>query len=193
MFSAVEMTVAVLRVCGHSENQEIRYKGTNDKQQIMHFERQRLCKACKQKITDWFSNSVAPHYPLGLPNLVGSDKQVSWATRLRDGKAFQLTKVMSQGADEGDKTGIALWQAIYAYLNQHQAKYWIDTREEVFGPDYFALEASYFLMVSAIGVHFSPRSVYGRLREKAPYRIQEIKRLTPERRQADESQSQSAG
>jgi len=193
MFSAVEMTVGVLRVCGHSENQDIRYKGTNDKQQIMHFERQHLCKACKQKITDWFSNSSAPHYPLTLPGLVGSDKQVSWATRLRDGKAFQLTKVMAQCVNDEGKTGIALWQAIYAYLNQRQAKYWIDTREEVFGPDYFALEASYFLMVSAIGVHFSPRSVYGRLREKAPYRIQEIKRLAPERRQADESQAQSAG
>ena len=179
MFSAVEMTITVSRVCGHSETQDIRYKGTREKQQIQHYERLRFCKACQQQIRDWFSDSSAAPYPLSLRPLSGSEKQVAWADRLRAGRAFQLLKVMALAASDGSKTGIALWQAIHTFIQQCQARFWIDNKDEVYGPDYFALEASYYLMPSTIGVQFSPRSIFGMLKEKAPYRIQEAKAILP--------------
>ncbi len=193
MFSAIEMTIKAYRLCGHSEMQDIRYKGTRQRQEIERYERMRWCKGCEQAIRDWFSDSSIEGYPLALPSLIGSDKQVPWAKKIRDGRAFQLLKVMSHAAESDSKMGIALWHAIYAYLGQTHAKTWIDSRDEIYGPDFFALEASYYLMPSTLGLQFSPRSIYGRLKEKAPYRLQEIKALVPQKRSLVPSELQTTG
>lgn len=180
MLSPVEMPISLLRVCGHREVENVRYRGTREKDQHLHYARGVHCKACKQAVTSWFQNPDASPYPLELPPLLGSEKQVVWAQKIRTVRAHALLGVMTLAAQEGEKNGLGCWRALTAFLGQRQAKTWIDNRDERYSAEYFILEASYFMMGSTIGVTFSPRSVYGQLKQKAPYRIDEIKQLTPE-------------
>jgi hypothetical protein len=180
MLSPVEMPISIFRVCDHKEVEDIRYRGNREKDQMLHYARGLLCKDCKQSITAWFQNPDDKPYPLALPELIGSEKQVAWANKIRTVRAHALLGVMTLAAQHGAKSGLGCWRALFAFLGQRQAKTWIDNRDERYSAEYFVLEASYFMMGSTIGVTFSPRSVYGQLKQKVPYRIDEIKQMNPE-------------
>jgi hypothetical protein len=180
MFSATTMPVRIIRACDHSEVEELRYRGLRDKSNQQSQARKYFCKDCRELIKTWVEQSVdASPYSLELPALVGSEKQVKWATTLRAAQLKVLLPAMALAAEHGSKIGAAVWQAIYILATQRQAKFWIDNRELGFGRNYVEAEAAYFAMGTVYGAVFSERSVFGRLKASAPYVIEEVKRLCP--------------
>lgn len=180
MFSATVMPVRIIRACGHSEVEEMRYRGLQDKSNQQHHARKCFCKECSVLIEEWMAlGSAAPSYPVELPALVGSEKTIKWASSLRRDQLKVLLPAMAAAAEHGDKIGAAVWQALYVLTTQQYAKFWIDNREQGFNHHYVSTEASYFAMGATYGSVFSDRSVFGRLKARAPYLLDEVKRLCP--------------
>lgn len=180
MFSATVMPVRITRACGHSEVEELSYRGLRDKSQQQAMARCIFCKDCKVLVEDWLGapDDVAP-YPVELPALVGSEKQVKWAESVRAAQLKRLLPAMTAAVECGGKVGASVWQALYALVAQRQAKFWIDNRELGFSHYYVETEAVYFAMGIAYGATFSERSVFGRLKKFAPYVIEEVKSRCP--------------
>lgn len=180
MFSATVMPVRIIRACDHGEVVELRYRGMRDKSQQQDTARSFFCKECKVLLEAWLSaaNAAAP-YPVDLPALIGSEKQVKWAQSLRAEQMRRLLPAMTAAAEHGGKMGAAVWQALYALVAQRQAKFWIDNRELGFSHHYVETEAVYFAKGISYGAVFSERSVFGRLKKSAPYVIEEVKRRCP--------------
>lgn len=127
--------------CGHQSTQQI--YGTNShgerERQAKRFEEQ-LCTDCyrKEQLAKAQATSVA------LPSLVGSEKQIAWATTLR---AKFVDRVDSQiktfsagyGAEEEGREATtiltAMEQARDNILTTHtDSRYWIDNRDDALKP-----------------------------------------------------------
>lgn len=180
MFSATEMPVRITRACGHSEVVEMRYRGMQDKSNQQHQARKCFCKECRSLIESWMVlGAGAASYSITLPELMGTEKTIKWASSIRSAQLKVLLPAMAAAAEHGGKTGAAVWQAIYVLTTQRYAKFWIDNREQGFNSQYVSTEASYFAVGATYGAAFSERSVFGRLKARAPYLIDEVKRLCP--------------
>lgn len=180
MFSATVMPVRITRACGHSEVEEMRYRGLRDKSSQQHQARKCFCKECSELVDVWMSlGSAAPSYCVELPDLVGTANTIKWAASVRRDQLKVLLPAMAAAAEHGDKIGAAVWQALYVLATQRYAKFWIDNRELGFNHHYVSTEASYFATGATYGVVFSERSVFGRLKARAPYLLDEVKRLCP--------------
>lgn len=180
MFSATVMPISIHRACGHCETAEFRYRGMREKTQQMDIARRAVCKDCRALIQSWLadSNGSAP-FPVVLPELCGSDKQVRWAESIRAAQLPQLLGAMTAASEHGGKIGSAVWQALFLIVTQRQAKFWIDNREVGFSWQYIETEASYLAAGATYGVVFSDRSVFGRLKKCAPHVIEDARRRCP--------------
>lgn len=179
MFSSTVMPVLVARACGHVETEELRYRGTRDKNQQVEMARRTICKSCRVMLEGWLEATDDAPYPAQLPALSGSDKQVKWAESIRATQLKRLLPAMTAAAAHGDKIGAAVWQALYVIVTQRQARFWIDNRELGFSRHYIELEATYFAMTVTFGVNFSERSIFGNLKKHAPHKIEEARRRCP--------------
>lgn len=95
--------------CGHSEQQQM-YGKHSERDRRAEYLGQRDCPACAAR------KSAEQAKANGLPTLTGSDKQIAWATTIRE-RALRLLP-----AERADKL-----------RPETSAKWWIDNRRSVGG------------------------------------------------------------
>ncbi|MBA1280273.1 hypothetical protein [Stutzerimonas stutzeri] len=180
MFSATQVPVQIIRACGHPETEQLRYRGMRDKTEQLRVARSCFCSHCKVLVKSWFESTqdLAP-YPVQLQSLVGSEKQVKWAQSIRAIQLKKLLPIMTTAAEHGDKLGASVWRALFMLATQRQATFWIENRERGFSHYFVESEAALFAAPNTYGVVFQERSLFGLLKKRAPYVIEEVKRLCP--------------
>jgi len=128
-------TITIQGSCGHSMEREVKYSEKSTEKYWSAKE----CTACWKSEQDTLKEAVGEKYL--MPELQGSEKQVSWATQLRATKVLELESFISDlitqlidGSDfDHDSKEVVLTQeslnAKLGYLVRVlQAKFWIDTR-----------------------------------------------------------------
>ena len=115
------MLVEITGSCGHTEERNLKNRRNPDKEPTtrqvnndVKFWSTRICSDCYQSDV---SNKLEQFGT--LPELEGSEKQVSWATRIRQA---QLLKAKEHMESFGKRAELL--------ASVTDAKFWIDTREE---------------------------------------------------------------
>lgn len=179
MLSPVEVPVSITRVCGHREQEVLRYRGSRERASLESNSRKLFCAECRCLVAGWLDLKEGHAYPLALPEVLGSVKAAPWATTIRAKVAAQMLPAMTAAVTHGGKTGAAVWQALYALMTQRQASFWIDGRNVGYSLHYVLSEAAFFAMGITHGTTFSERSIYGRWKQKSPFLIEDVKKRCP--------------
>jgi hypothetical protein len=122
------MKVNITYSCGHEGTIEVFGKAGERERKIKYFEEYGLCPDCYKAEKQGEEKSFAEKY--GLPELQGSEKQISWANKIRKEKieAFEAEKpAIRKGA--GDDFADFLNEFADRYYKNKSASWWIDHRE----------------------------------------------------------------
>ena len=122
------MKVNITYSCGHEGTIEVFGKAEERERKIKWFSEYGLCPDCYKAEKQTEEKSFAETY--GLPGLKGSEKQISWANKIRKEKieAFEKEKAtIRKGA--GDDFADFLNGFVKAYYRKDSASWWIDHRE----------------------------------------------------------------
>ena len=107
--------------CGHTETKELYGKSADRERKISWMEKYGLCSECYKKQIQEEQKSRKTEN--GLPDLAGSEKQVAWAEKIRDGVFLDWEKLGPQKDPRAEK--FVNW-----LKNQTEARFWIDNREK---------------------------------------------------------------
>jgi len=120
--------------CGHKG--EVQICGPQkDRQGKADYEATKLCKTCWQADQDASraaANAEAAEaaQTAGRPELQGTEKQVAWATTIRENKALEFATAQVNAAKAGPECA-GIFEAIAGrILAQTAASWWIDRRDE---------------------------------------------------------------
>lgn len=122
------MKVDITFSCGHEGTIEVFGKAEEREQKIKYLKEFGLCSACYKAEKQAEEKSFAEKYE--LPELQGSEKQISWAEsiRMEKIKAFENEKpAIRKGA--GDDFADFLNEFADKYYKNNSASWWIDHRE----------------------------------------------------------------
>ena len=122
------MKVNITYSCGHEGTIEVFGKAEERERKIKYFEECGLCPNCYKAEKKTEEKSFAETY--GLPGLKGSEKQISWANKIRKEliQAFEKEKLaIRKGA--GDDFADFLDDFTKNYYQNDSASWWIDHRE----------------------------------------------------------------
>ena len=67
--------------CGHTEEIQLFGKNSSREDKITYFEKQGICSQCYKNQQNLITNQKSSE--LNLPELIGSEKQVTWANKIR--------------------------------------------------------------------------------------------------------------
>lgn len=122
------MKVNITYSCGHEGTIEVFGKAEERERKIKYFEEYGLCPDCYKKGKQGEEKAFAVKYE--LPELKGSEKQISWANKIRKEKIkeFEGEKpAIRKGA--GDDFADFLDKFTNHYYKNNSASWWIDHRE----------------------------------------------------------------
>nr|DAV68673.1 MAG TPA: hypothetical protein [Caudoviricetes sp.] len=122
------MKVNITYSCGHEGTIEAFGKAEERERKIKYFEEYGLCPDCYKEGKKGEEKAFAEKYE--LPELQGSEKQISWAESIRKEKieAFEKEKpAIRKGA--GDDFAEFLNEFADKYYKNNSASWWIDHRE----------------------------------------------------------------
>lgn len=122
------MKVNITYSCGHEGTIEVFGKAEERERKIKYFEEYGLCPDCYKAEKQGEEKSFAEKYE--LPELKGSEKQISWANKIRKEKIkeFEGEKpAIRKGA--GDDFADFLDKFTNHYYKNNSASWWIDHRE----------------------------------------------------------------
>lgn len=122
------MKVNITYSCGHQGTINVFGKSEERERKIKYFEEYGLCPDCYKAEKQGEEKSFAEKYE--LPELQGSEKQISWAEsiRMEKIKAFENEKpAIRKGA--GDDFADFLNEFADKYYKNNSASWWIDHRE----------------------------------------------------------------
>lgn len=122
------MKVDITFSCGHEGTIEVFGKAEERERKIKYLKEFGLCSACYKAEKQAEEKSFAVKYE--LPELQGSEKQISWAEsiRMEKIKAFENEKpAIRKGA--GDDFADFLNGFVESYYKKDSASWWIDHRE----------------------------------------------------------------
>ena len=123
-----KMKVNITYSCGHEGTIEAFGKAEERERKIKYFEEYGLCPDCYKEGKKGEEKAFAEKYE--LPELQGSEKQISWAESIRKEKieAFEKEKpAIRKGA--GDDFAEFLNEFADKYYKNNSASWWIDHRE----------------------------------------------------------------
>jgi hypothetical protein len=132
------MKTVITRVCGHEETVAI-YGSYKDRERRLEYEATKLCAACyrahKSAEADAAKAEVADVISrLGLPELQGTPKQITWATDIRANRVRQLleeARAIGKTAAEFVAACQSTVRGAYVRraLSEASAAAWIDSRQ----------------------------------------------------------------
>jgi hypothetical protein len=120
--------------CGHTETRQLFGKTKDREWRISEWERSGLCSKCweaeRQRQFDE-ENAVAMEKAkeYGLPDLTGSEKQIAWATTLRQNWIDRAEKIISVYA-ESENIDLIQTAMEHIIIKNTSARYWIDSRND---------------------------------------------------------------
>lgn len=122
------MKVNITYSCGHEGTIEVFGKAEERERKIKYFEEYGLCPDCYKAEKQTEEKAFAEGHK--LPELKGSEKQISWANKIRKEKieTFEKEKLaIRKGA--GDDFADFLDDFTKDYYQNDSASWWIDHRE----------------------------------------------------------------
>lgn len=122
------MKVNITYSCGHEGTIEVFGKAEERERKIKYFEEYGLCPDCYKAEKQTEEKAFAEGHE--LPELKGSEKQISWANKIRKEKieTFEKEKLaIRKGA--GDDFADFLDEFTKDYYQNDSASWWIDHRE----------------------------------------------------------------
>ncbi|WP_122531298.1 hypothetical protein [Pseudomonas viridiflava] len=181
MFSSSSVPCAITRVCRHTETVCISYRYAKEKEQERKELSRMLCTECENRLKTLFAEPGDTIFDLELPQLRGSDKQISWAHKLR-AERWRLYGAMLQTVsleNPEDPLTLAMYRSLLCYGSMDDARYWIDLRE--MKPNFWSLKSDveFCLKVPGYGVMIGEFSPYGRLQKFNPSLLGQILRAIP--------------
>ncbi len=118
--------------CGHTETKQLFGKTKDRDWQIKKWEESGLCSDCYRKsIEDAREKAneaaAAAASKLGLPDLIGTEKQVAWATTVRQGFIDEMLENLAKWEGDHEKE-----TKIFEHIieNKLSASWWIDRRDQ---------------------------------------------------------------
>jgi len=127
------MKYQVTYACGHEGRVALFGKNSEREYKLKHFAR--ICPECAaaQRAKEE-EEAVAAAKASGLPELEGSDKQVAWATRIRQNAINEFAGWGDEDFEvfDNNKTKDQVKELFEAALKQTRATFWINNRSGVF-------------------------------------------------------------
>lgn len=125
-------TYIIRHECGHTKNHQIYGTNSNgERDRKQEWLKKSDCEDCfKAKIA-----AKAKEKNAGLPELVGSEKQIAWAEKIRANSKKDLDalkNLFEKHAAENPEMATKFLQIVESTLNNDQAKFWIDNRDTAF-------------------------------------------------------------
>lgn len=122
------MKVTIKYSCGHEGILEVFGKAEERERKIKYFEEFGLCPSCYKAEKSSEEKEVSEKHK--LPGLKGSEKQISWASKIRKGlieKFEEEKQAIRKGA--GDSFADFLNDFTNNYYKNDSSSWWIDHRE----------------------------------------------------------------
>lgn len=129
----------ITRACGHTETINIGGK-VSERDRIASYEASKMCLECYQaKLAEERAAASSAAAQLatasGMPDLVGSSKQIAWAQTIRaemtEGHQEARAKLADGiAAGKGDEVAVAMLAAIDRIIACNSAKWFIDHRSD---------------------------------------------------------------
>jgi hypothetical protein len=173
----------IVKVCGHTEVDTIRYHSVRERDLELKTSRRSMCRVCAQKIEQWMSLPGQAKLGFELSPIVGTDKQIPWATEVRGKKVDAIAHILievSEQAALGDPAALGLYRALLTYIGVAKAKYWIDSRNEVLSHWHFRHEAEKCMRKDEPSDKHGDFSAYGHWRLTDPQLLARIKLAQPD-------------
>ena len=127
------MKYQVTYACGHEGRVALFGKNSEREYKLKHFAR--ICPECAaaQRAKEE-EEAVAAAKASGLPELEGSEKQVAWATRIRQNAINEFAGWGDEDFEvfDNNKTKDQVKELFEAALKQTRATFWINNRSGVF-------------------------------------------------------------
>jgi len=126
----------ITRKCGHNETINI-CGPTKNRQGRADWEATKLCYDCYKKEQARAREaqsikSAEENKNKGLPELVGSEKQISWAESIRAKRLDEINETIAGMGTIKDEMRNVVWDALLEVgVNETSAKKWIDNRHEI--------------------------------------------------------------
>lgn len=125
--------------CGHTEERQL-YGKIKDRESKSSWLETQKCYECQKEEKN--RKAREDNAKLGLPKLIGSEKQIAWAETIRAEKIKFLDETLNFfdiSRVKPEKLEAAKW--IYSEIakikNETSAKYWIENKDNIFGPLWF--------------------------------------------------------
>lgn len=125
-------TFTITHACGDTVTHKI--FGTNangERQKQAEYLSTRLCSDCYKKAQT--EQAQKENQQNGLPELVGTPKQIAWAEKIRAEKLAQLKKEVLDNLDKNHPFYAQVMGKIETVTHNNSASYWIDNRGVSFG------------------------------------------------------------
>jgi len=127
------MKYQVTYACGHEGRVALFGKNSEREYKLKHFAR--ICPECAAaQRAKKDEEAVAAAKASGLPELEGSEKQVAWATRIRQNAINEFAGWGDEDFEvfDNNKTKDQVKELFEAALKQTRATFWINNRSGVF-------------------------------------------------------------
>lgn len=123
----------VTRACGHEETIALFGPHRDREWRLEKVEPNKLCYECWQaevarQREEANREAAEAAKELGLPELVGTEKQVAWASTIRKEKLDGIERHFAQTVRMGDVISARLQAAAHRIRQKTEASYWIDRR-----------------------------------------------------------------
>lgn len=116
------MKYEVKMSCGHTETIQLFGKCADRERKIEWLERCGLCEECKK---EQVAKEIKKAEEAGLPELEGSEKQIAWAAKIRNGFMPKAKEALERNSKAPFAKEWYDW-----FVGQTRASYWIDIRDD---------------------------------------------------------------
>lgn len=126
------------RVCGHTDVFTFHYRGKQGRASDLSYATSTLCRACGEKITNWFGYNGKGFHQVALPKLIGRTiGSISWGNRIRIERLRALGPLMSVLKASPDPLAAVVMRVLEMMFQVASASYWIDVEKQ--GYDVYSL------------------------------------------------------
>lgn len=115
------MKYEVKMSCGHTETIQLFGKTADRERRIEWLERYGLCEECKKEKA---AEEMRKAEEAGLPELEGSEKQIAWAVKIRNGFMPKAKEALEKSNGHPRAKAWYDW-----FIGQTKASFWIDNRD----------------------------------------------------------------
>lgn len=116
------MKYEVKMSCGHTETIQLFGKCADRERKIEWLERYGFCEECKKEQA---AKEIKKAEEAGLPELEGSEKQIAWAAKIRNGFMPKAKEALERNSKSPFAKEWYDW-----FVSQTKASYWIDIRDD---------------------------------------------------------------